>query len=191
MPDDDYSEGKIVEFVSEARRRAKDALSRVAEAALVAADDENVTDAELDEVKDAQRFNRRYGFRWPLLDRQRLLLFQKDRGLADSEIRLLKQSGNLHRRPDGLVLTARRWLAWLGWAHIVILAVVFGPLMGLGLLAYWARLDPLQWLRLSLVALSVSCLAAAIYFQFVKPWRIQWRVDGLRDATFRSEGESV
>ena len=180
MRDDRSNRGKVVEFESDKRRRAKNAVAQILELDITAADVETVTDIELNEVKYPQLFKRRYGFHWPLSDRLRLLFFQKDHGLKDTEIRLLKRSGNIRCRPDGLILTSRVWMAWLGWVHIGVLVVVFGPLVGLGILIHGNWLGPMQWLALLLFVLGVSSLVVAYYFQYIEPWRIQERLNRRR-----------
>jgi len=142
---------------------------------------ETVEEAQLQEFEDSRRFGRRFGFVWPLADRRRLLYFQADFRLTDGELRRLHAAGGIQPQATGLEIRAKRWEAILGWAHIAALAIVFVPLLTLGLLAYGFHRSATAWLGLGLVVLSVSALGTAYFYFYVAPWRLNRRVQRQRD----------
>lgn len=137
------------------------------------ADDDERTQAEYD---DPVRFRRRFGFSWPGKARRQLLFFQTDFRLSDGQIRRLHAAKTLDPAEAGLRIRAHGWEAILGWAHILVLAIVFGPMLVLGFLAYGFRLTLQAWLGIGLVMLSVVSLVGAYYAMYVAPWRLKERV---------------
>lgn len=169
----DLPENSVWRLVRPSVRRAVDeAMPKAALGAELEPDDERA----LCEFDDPQRFHRRFGFLWPWKARRQLHFFQHDFRLSDGQIRRLNAAKTLDPTDTELRIRAYRLEAILGWAHILVLAVVFGPLLILGFLAYGFRLGAQAWLGITLVLLSVVSLASAYYAFYVTPWRVKERV---------------
>jgi hypothetical protein len=125
-------------------------------------------------VNDEKEFIRRFGFDWPLRDRQELIRLKQQRRLTDREIRLFYLTGNLSRGPLGVRLSARLWVAAWGWVQIGVFLSLFGAL----LLVASQNLPqaPEKLLRIGGFLAFQLGLVWALYLTFVKPWRIQRRV---------------
>lgn len=78
----------------------------------------------------------------------------------------------------------------MGWAHIAILIVFFGPLLILGLLAHRFHLSSLQWIGLGLVITSIIAIGWAYYAFYVAPWRLQIRIEEEQAASLKVEDDS-
>ena len=159
------------------RPRVRRAVDTVTPQALAQSEPEPVDEAELALYEDAGAFRRRFGFVWSAADRKRLLFFQANHRLSHGQIRRLHVARVLRPEATGLQIAARRWEAVLGWGHVAVLALVFGPLFFLGLLATRGRVSMQGWLLLALVATSVLALAGAYYAYYVVPWRLRQRVE--------------
>ena len=164
------------------RPRTRPGVDAVEPRAIALSVPERVDEEALAAAEDPVAFKRRFGFLWPIEDRKRLLFLQSDHGLSDGQVRRLHAANALEPHPEeGLRFLARRWQAALGWAHLLVLALVFAPLFILGLLAHGSRLSVLQWTGLGLVATSVVAIGWAYYAFYVAPWRLRVRIERERN----------
>jgi hypothetical protein len=125
-------------------------------------------------IEDERAFKRRFGFVWPLSQRQALMQMKKEKQLTDPEIKLLRWSGNLKRTPFGVTMASAVWGALWGCVLLSYFVLLFFVL----LIAGWPNLHggSLSALRAGLAFATIGLLCYAIYWFHIEPWRIQRRV---------------
>ena len=158
------------------RSKVQRAVDVVVPRALERSEPEHVDEDALAAFEDLVAFKRRFGFLWSRADRMRLLFYKNDHGLSDGQVRRLYVTRTLVPAVQGLRIQATRWEAAVGWIHIAILVVFFGPLLILGLLAHQFQLSSMQWIGLGLVTTSIIAIGWAYYAFYVAPWRLHVRI---------------
>lgn len=101
-------------------------------------------------IDDEQTFNRRFGFDWPLDDRNAVIELKHRLDLTDREIRLLKWTGNLRRKHGVVTLASARWAAIFGRCLAGCAFFEFAVIVLLGMVTTHHPLSALQLLKLPL-----------------------------------------